>query len=422
MSTFAPSTPASNMVRTQSSHNPPESPDISAAPNEGGVWNEAETEFMVNFLVENQGKAGEGFTSTTFNQLAQALVPSRGDGKVKKAKHCKLKWNRLKDQWKAVTYIKSSSGKQSKATGFHNKGFPYYDRISSLHLTHVTGKNTFCPSNQMFGLKALPDASQGVSQDPQQVAEGFQENSQQGMEPSGVTWQGDEMMDCEAFSELTAMDFSALMGSLGAAGAGGATQAGSPGLLSPSDRSLPYSSSASASVMTPPSTSQVIPRSSGSAKGKEKRSLPEKSAGGAAYVCSDGVSKRRCRAGSVLMDRAHEDVDALTKAVQEGNALQMALLTEHQAEATSEHPGCPKKMRVSKGEHKALASRAVKQEMYLGEEQTLGVIDYFAENDEEAWMYLSIDRAALRRLWLKKRVENLGLGTIPLAGRETTIS
>ncbi|KAF8582942.1 hypothetical protein K439DRAFT_113974 [Ramaria rubella] len=113
------------------------------------------------------------------------------------------------------------------------------------------------------------------------------------------------------------------------------------------------------------------------------------------------------------MDRAHEDVDALTKAVREGNALQAALLAEHQAEATSEHSGSPEKTRVSKGEHKALASCAVQQEMYLSEEQTLGMIDYFAKNDEEARMYLSINHAALRKLWLKKHVEKLGLGTIP---------
>ncbi|KAF8585482.1 hypothetical protein K439DRAFT_1615910 [Ramaria rubella] len=401
MSTFTPSTPALNMVRTQSSHSPPGSPDISTASNEGGVWNEVETEFMVNFLVENWGKAGEGgFTSTTFNQLAQALVPYCGDGKVKKAKHCKLKWNR-----KAVTYIKSRSGvcwtdengdnmdhhdpvwqgildKRSKATGFHNKGFPYYNQISSLHPTHVTGKNTFCLGNQTFGLDALPDASQGVSQDPQQVPESFREVSQQGMEPSGVVWQGNEMMDCEAFLELMTMDFSALMGSLGV---------GLVGL----HRCF-----------------SVVPGSSGSVKGKGKRPPPEKSAEGAASVCSDGLSKRRRGAGSVLMERAHEDVDALTKAVQEGNMLQAALLAEHQAQAMSECPESPEKTRVSKGEHKALASRVVQQEMYLSEEQTLGMIDYFAENDEEAWMYLSIDHTALHKLWLKKRVEKLSLGTI----------
>ena len=62
------------------------------------VWNDEETDTLLDYLIAHQGEAGDGhnFKLATFEKAAAAIAPFYKSGAKKNGKHCKTKWTSVR--------------------------------------------------------------------------------------------------------------------------------------------------------------------------------------------------------------------------------------------------------------------------------------------------------------------------------------
>ncbi|KAJ7776063.1 hypothetical protein DFH07DRAFT_951971 [Mycena maculata] len=143
-----------------------------ASGTESAIWTTPETKKLVDFLVDQVSRAGDGgnFLTAVWNEAAALLAPMLKDGGPKTAKVCRNKYTQLHGLFKVVREIKKVSGwhwddntgasitadtKSSwddyvrvhpNAKPFRNKGWPYYSQLEELVPPETSSIHIYRPS------------------------------------------------------------------------------------------------------------------------------------------------------------------------------------------------------------------------------------------------------------------------------------
>jgi hypothetical protein len=112
---------------------------MSESKTKNAVWNDAENNALVDYLIEHKAEAGDGpnFKDVTYNGAAEAIAPLLTSGPSKTGKMCKNRWTTVSNHSFLIVATKKN---YFKLKGTHTT-IQYYQKSSGNTWDPLLGAN-----------------------------------------------------------------------------------------------------------------------------------------------------------------------------------------------------------------------------------------------------------------------------------------